>query len=99
MKIDISDKKYWTRLNYYDALLYCSMVEIDGHNDWRLPSKTEVGTILKYCTKLCPFGYYWTCEQIDSETAWTVLCRMDMQPLYSYNYKKYEQMVMLVRNV
>ena len=39
--IEISHEQYWKRLKYHDAILYCAMREIDGHNDWRLPTEDE----------------------------------------------------------
>jgi len=36
MNIEISDRKYWTQLNYEDAKLYCTLLNIGGKNDWRL---------------------------------------------------------------
>ncbi len=36
MIIEISSKEYWTKLNYYDGMLYCSLLVIDGKDDWRL---------------------------------------------------------------
>ena len=36
MNIEISDKKYWRRLSYDDGILYVSLLDIDGKNDWRL---------------------------------------------------------------
>ena len=36
MNIEISPKEYWKYLNYYDSELYCSLLVIDGKNDWRL---------------------------------------------------------------
>jgi hypothetical protein len=36
MTIEISDKKYWTKLNYDDGMLYCQLLDIDGKNDWRM---------------------------------------------------------------
>lgn len=39
--IQYSDEKYWKRMNWYDGLLYLSLLEIDGHKDWRYPSKKE----------------------------------------------------------
>ena len=41
MTIEISDIKYWKPLNYDDAILYCSLLEIDGKNDWRLFTNDE----------------------------------------------------------
>jgi hypothetical protein len=46
--IEISHEQYWKRLKYHDAILYCAMIEIDGHNDWRLPTKAEVKLISKF---------------------------------------------------
>jgi hypothetical protein len=39
--IEISEREYWKILNYHDGLLYCSMLEIDGKNDWRMISDTD----------------------------------------------------------
>ena len=39
MKIELSPEKYWTKLNWYDTILYLSMLEIDGKNDWILPTE------------------------------------------------------------
>lgn len=42
MNIEISDVKYERFLNYDDGLLYCSMVVIDGVDNWRMPSEDEM---------------------------------------------------------
>ena len=39
MKIELSPEKYWTKLNWYDTMLYLSMLDIDGKNDWILPTE------------------------------------------------------------
>lgn len=36
MNIEIASKEYWKELSYDDGKLYCSLLEIDGKNDWRL---------------------------------------------------------------
>ena len=36
MNIEIADIKYWKKLNYYDGLLYCQLLSIDGADDWRM---------------------------------------------------------------
>ena len=41
MNIEISCTNYWKELNYRDALLYCSLLCIDGKTDWRLPTDGE----------------------------------------------------------
>jgi translation initiation factor 2B subunit (eIF-2B alpha/beta/delta family) len=42
MNIEISPRQYWKRLNYYDALLYLSILNIDGKEGWRLPNNFDV---------------------------------------------------------
>ena len=42
MSIEISDRQYWKRLNWYDGLLYLSLLNIDGKNNWRYPKSVEL---------------------------------------------------------
>lgn len=42
MTIEISDRQYWKRLNWYDGLLYLSLLNIDGKNNWRYPKSVEL---------------------------------------------------------
>jgi len=41
MNIELAPTEYRIKLNYDDALLYCAMLEIDGKNDWRMPTIEE----------------------------------------------------------
>lgn len=41
MNIEISPKEYWKELNYYDGILYCSLLVIDGVDDWRMMTNRE----------------------------------------------------------
>jgi len=34
--IELSAQKYWKRMNYYDGLLYCSLLDIDEKDNWRM---------------------------------------------------------------
>ena len=34
--VEVSDKRYWRKLNYHDGILYCSMLEIEGKDNWRM---------------------------------------------------------------
>jgi len=34
--IDVSDREYWKKMDYYSGILYCSLLEIGGKNDWRM---------------------------------------------------------------
>lgn len=49
MNIEISPNEYWKYLNPVDGKLYCSMVIINGKNDWRPMSFMEK---LKYINLL-----------------------------------------------
>lgn len=49
MNIEISPNEYWKYLNPVDGKLYCSMVVIDGKNDWRPMAFMEK---LKYINSL-----------------------------------------------
>jgi len=34
--IEVSPPDYWMEMNYYDGMLYCQLLTIDGKNDWRM---------------------------------------------------------------
>ena len=36
MKIEVSHHKHWSYLDYTVGELYCSMIIIDGKDDWRM---------------------------------------------------------------
>ena len=41
MTIEVIAKEYWKGLNYYDGLLYLSLLSIDGKDDWRMVERWE----------------------------------------------------------
>jgi hypothetical protein len=41
MTIEIAPKEYFKELNYYDSLLYCQLLNIDGKEGWKLPSDNQ----------------------------------------------------------
>lgn len=47
-------------LNYEDALLYVSLLDIDGHHDWRLPKVEEMNDITNDIDD--KFGFHWTSD-------------------------------------
>jgi hypothetical protein len=72
MNIEISPKAYQKyNLNFYDAELYCSLLIIDGKNDWRLPTIEELEYIAKSKNDFEDF-WHWTCtnggENFDDAT-------------------------------
>jgi hypothetical protein len=46
MNIEIADIKYWKKLNYYDGLLYCQLLSIDGVDDWRMLKRDDNWTLV-----------------------------------------------------
>jgi len=51
-QIDIPEE----RMDYHDAVNYCSNLKHDGHNDWRLPTISELRTLIKNCKETEPGG-------------------------------------------
>ena len=41
MTIEISEEKYWKLLNYYDGMLYLTLLTIDGKDNWRMLKKYD----------------------------------------------------------
>ena len=39
--IEIAPAEYWKKLNYYEAIMYCFSLNIDGKIGWRLPNSVE----------------------------------------------------------
>lgn len=60
MTIEISEEKYWKLLNYYDGMLYLSLLTIDGKNDWRMFKYWLEG--VKYDEKV--WGIMWYGEDV-----------------------------------
>jgi hypothetical protein len=40
-KIEVSHKEYWKGLTFNDSLLYCSLLTIDGKDNWRMLKNYE----------------------------------------------------------
>lgn len=89
--IDKTTKLEWQRMddnvtrNWDDAWRYCANLNLDGHNDWRLPSVTELQSIVDYGSANAPdidpvaftntdATFYWTATNSASisSSAWLV---------------------------
>ena len=42
MTIEISNAKYWKKMEWNDGILYCSLLSIDGKEDWRPMTVPEI---------------------------------------------------------
>jgi len=58
-KLMISPLSKLKMMNYYDALLYCSLLDIGGHTDWRLPDSDDMNIIESYLNAQLGKSSYW----------------------------------------
>ena len=70
MNIEIVPKEYITKLNYHDALLYCSMMNIDGNDDWKLPTFAECRHIVPLLERyVYTHDMYWVNHDVNDESS------------------------------
>jgi hypothetical protein len=41
LNFEFAPFEYWKKLNWYDGHLYCSLLNIDGKDDWRMLTMEE----------------------------------------------------------
>ena len=94
MNIEISPRKYESYLNWYDGMLYCSLLVIDGVDDWRMPTIEELNEI--YNSENTFSGSYWSSTEYEGNYAW------GQSMLDGFNYadsKGYSYYVRAVRSI
>jgi hypothetical protein len=96
MNIEISPKKYESKLNWYDGMLYCQLLIIDGKDDWRLPTKDELDYIY-HSENDFVFDFYWTSTEYNGHNAWSQNLSSGNQ--YDFSYKNYSYYVRPVRTI
>jgi hypothetical protein len=68
MTIEMSPREYWKNMNYYDGLLYLSVLSIDGKNDWRMfKNNQELATVMYTDMEL-----WYSDDELDVETVWNL---------------------------
>jgi len=104
-----TDKMYYDstptkKMNFYAAWDYCQNLEFDKHNDWRVPTKNELRSLLelsrrevtvKHAFKNILQERYWTSTEDKFEQAWYVDFDLGRYSTQKYR-KKYR--VICVRN-
>jgi hypothetical protein len=81
MTLEISPKEYGRKLDYDDAKLYCELLTIDGHNDWRLPTLDELKYIYNSENDF-EYSYYWT----DTKEMYCFGDDYNISDAFSWNY-------------
>ena len=69
MNIEISPKEYKRNLNWDDANMYCQLLIIDNKNDWRLPTKDELGYIYHSENDFGDLIYWSSTNQVGHDSA------------------------------
>ena len=68
MTIEMSPRQYWKNMNYYDGLLYLSILSIDGKNDWRMfKNNQELATVMYTDMEL-----WYSDDELDFDTVWNL---------------------------
>ena len=95
MNIEICPKEYERLLNWYDGMMYCSLLVIDDKCDWRLPTKDELNEIYNSEDDL-ECDYYWSSTEYNSHNAYGQGMAYGGQDYYG---KKYTGYVRAVRTI
>ena len=84
--------------DWQGALALCDALNLESHDDWRLPNIKELENIInKEFKNVSDSGYYWSSSAHESseEFAWM----MNFKRGFKYNnYKTYERYVRCVRD-
>ncbi len=89
--LDINTGLSWQKdegpeLNWQEAMNFCNELKLAGHNDWRLPTIREIGSLIDlsfkdgvwfhkqfFCgTKTAPLGFYWSSTTYGDTFGWGV---------------------------
>ena len=76
MNIEVAPKETEIKVNWYDAMMYCQFLEVDGKTDWRLPTKAELDYISHFEFEIWETendftgSYYWSSTEGNFDHAW-----------------------------
>jgi hypothetical protein len=95
MNIEISEKQYEKFLSWDDAILYCSLLVIDGKDDWRLPTIKELYYIYVRIKDDNDFDdvFYWSSLEYYEDVSWGFEFEDGSQHWYAKRNKFYVRAV------
>jgi hypothetical protein len=88
-------QQYEKKLNWDDALLYCSLLMIDGYDDWRMPTLQELKCINHVLSNDC---YYWSVDCKDDNVCVQYVNERASIRHQTYQYKSNQYFFRPVRN-
>lgn len=65
-KIMIADE-HIKEMNYHNAELYCKLIDIEGYNDWRIPTFNELKSYVP--DAFLDYRWFWTLDDYISNDA------------------------------
>ena len=63
MQLIISPRETEIKLDWESAMEYCANLNVNGHNDWRLPTNFELKFLIKKYPHNFTEGDYWTSNE------------------------------------
>ena len=96
-----------SRRNWLDSLRYCENLSLSGYDDWRLPTKIELNTLLdeyehnpriSTIFKHKRIGFYWTVSEWSKNNSFAWFISFAYGQTYYYYYKTSEYFVRCVRD-
>ena len=92
-------QQYEKKLNWDDALLYCSLLMIDGYDDWRMPTISELQFLSNMSLEGCEGKYYWSSECKDDNSVCVQFIDKKLSKRHqTYQYKSNQNFIRPVRS-
>ena len=92
-------ERHEKKLDWDDARLYCSLLTIDGYDDWRMPTISELHYLSGMSLDECVGKYYWSSECKDDNSVCVQFIDKKLSKRHqTYQYKSNQYFIRPVRN-